>query len=276
MSSASVREGTRSALGPANQPVSTGWLVGCCVHQVGTTASDTRNDRSANSPRPSSTQNFVAKRSRILTTLPNPISAAAAARLRATGGNAISDRSGKGTVRIAAPASNIVPSRQCAAIPCCASSMDVTAAPKWNEAQQQALRDLASQIVALNSEVITLREANRQLTVALNDVSGAGPGIAPSASLIRVQTFMLTTMPTISSISSGPKCSTSASWNRWNASSRSVSAARVSASCSGAPPARPRSEAQSPTTRSGCRSWPEGCPPRAPPGNAGSGSRCSC
>src|SRR5947207_3717535 len=101
MSSASVREGTRSALGPANQPVSTGWLAGCCVHHVGTAASDTRNDRSAKSPRPSSTQNFVAKRSRILTTLPNPISAAAAARLRATGGNAISDKSGKGTVRIA-------------------------------------------------------------------------------------------------------------------------------------------------------------------------------
>ena len=33
--------------------------------------------------------------------------------------------------------------------------------------------------------------------------SQAGPGIAPSASLIRVQTFMLTTTPTISRISSG-------------------------------------------------------------------------
>jgi hypothetical protein len=41
---------------------------------------------------------------------------------------------------------------------------------------------------------------------------------------------MLTTTPTISSVSSGPKCSTSASWKRWNAASRSVSAARVSAS----------------------------------------------
>ena len=47
----------------------------------------------------------------------------------------------------------------------------------------------------------------------------AGPGIAPSASLIRVQTFMLTTTPTIPSISSGQKCSTSASWKRWNAAS---------------------------------------------------------
>ena len=58
----------------------------------------------------------------------------------------------------------------------------------------------------------------------------AGPGIAPSASLIRVQTFMLTTTPTISRISSWLKCSTSASWKRWNAASWSVSAARVSAS----------------------------------------------
>jgi hypothetical protein len=52
-----------------------------------------------------------------------------------------------------------------------------------------------------------------------------GPGIAASASLIRVQTFMLTTTATISSISSGLKCSASASWKRWNAASRSVSAA---------------------------------------------------
>ena len=41
-----------------------------------------------------------------------------------------------------------------------------------------------------------------------------GPGIAPSASLIRVQTFMLTTTATISSISSGLKCWASASWKR--------------------------------------------------------------
>jgi hypothetical protein len=41
-----------------------------------------------------------------------------------------------------------------------------------------------------------------------------GPGIAPSASLIRVQTFMLTITATISSISSGLKCSASASWKR--------------------------------------------------------------
>ena len=58
----------------------------------------------------------------------------------------------------------------------------------------------------------------------------AGPGIAPSASLILVRTFMLTTTATISRISSGLKFSASASWNRWNAPSRSVSAARVSAS----------------------------------------------
>ena len=58
----------------------------------------------------------------------------------------------------------------------------------------------------------------------------ARPGIAPSASLIRVQTFMLTTTATISSISSGLKCAASASWKRWNAASRSVSARRVSAS----------------------------------------------
>ena len=65
---------------------------------------------------------------------------------------------------------------------------------------------------------------------AAEAAQSAGPGIAPSASLSRVQTFMLTTTPTISSVSSGPKCSTSASWKRWNAASRSVSAARVSAS----------------------------------------------
>jgi hypothetical protein len=59
---------------------------------------------------------------------------------------------------------------------------------------------------------------------------GRRPSIAPSASLIRVQTFMLTTMPTISRISSVLKFSASASWKRWNAASRSVSAARVSAS----------------------------------------------
>jgi hypothetical protein len=58
----------------------------------------------------------------------------------------------------------------------------------------------------------------------------AGPGMAPSASLSRVQTFMLTTTATISRISSQLKCWASASWKRWNAASRSVSAARVSAS----------------------------------------------
>jgi hypothetical protein len=79
------------------------------------------------------------------------------------------------------------------------------------------------------------RRSNRRhgLLYAVNagsDTVYGVPGIAPSASLIRVQTFMLTTTPTISSSSSGPKCSTSASWNRWNAASRSVSATRVSAS----------------------------------------------
>jgi hypothetical protein len=48
--------------------------------------------------------------------------------------------------------------------------------------------------------------------------------------LIRVQTFMLTTTATISSISSGLKWAASASWKPWNAASRSVSATRVSAS----------------------------------------------
>jgi hypothetical protein len=66
--------------------------------------------------------------------------------------------------------------------------------------------------------------------VGQSQPSGRGRGIAPSASLIRVQTFMLTTTPTISRISSGLKFSASASWKRWNAASRSVSAARVSAS----------------------------------------------
>ena len=61
-------------------------------------------------------------------------------------------------------------------------------------------------------------------------VHTAAPGIAPSASLIRVQTFMLTTTATISRISSSRKCSARTSWKRWNAESPSVSAARVSAS----------------------------------------------
>ena len=39
----------------------------------------------------------------------------------------------------------------------------------------------------------------------------ASPGLAPSASLSRVQTFMLMTIPMISRISSGEKCSASAS-----------------------------------------------------------------
>jgi hypothetical protein len=50
--------------------------------------------------------------------------------------------------------------------------------------------------------------ADRRREVLLrmeSDTAQAGPGIAPSASLIRVQTFMLTTTPTISRISSGLK-----------------------------------------------------------------------
>src|SRR5262249_42759803 len=42
-------------------------------------------------------------------------------------------------------------------------------------------------------------------------VCSASPGLAPSASLSRVQTFMLTTIPMISRISSCEKCSASAS-----------------------------------------------------------------
>ena len=46
----------------------------------------------------------------------------------------------------------------------------------------------------------------------VHDVAGAaGPGLAPSASLSRVQTFMLMTIPMISRISSCEKCSASAS-----------------------------------------------------------------
>src|SRR5436190_20775865 len=93
-SSAALSDDTRSALGPASQPVSTGYSSGYCVHQVGTAAFDSRNDKSASSPPPSSDHHVVAKRSRSLTTLPYPISTAAATRSRAAGGSAISKRSG--------------------------------------------------------------------------------------------------------------------------------------------------------------------------------------
>jgi len=46
-SSASPSDDTLSALRPANQPVSTGYSSGCCVHQVGTAAPESKNDRSA-------------------------------------------------------------------------------------------------------------------------------------------------------------------------------------------------------------------------------------
>src|SRR6266478_9690345 len=111
-SSLAASDDTLSALGPANQPVNTGWLAGYCVHQVGTVASETRKDRSARSNPLRSAHHFVAKRNRILTTLPNPISAAAAARSRAADGSAISDRSGGGTVMIAASASKMAPWQQ--------------------------------------------------------------------------------------------------------------------------------------------------------------------
>ena len=52
MSSASASDDTLSALGPANQPVSTGYPSGYWVHQVGTVASESRNDRSDRSRPP--------------------------------------------------------------------------------------------------------------------------------------------------------------------------------------------------------------------------------
>src|SRR5260370_28778091 len=69
-----VSRATVSAFGPANQPVSTGYSAGCCVHQTGTVALETKNDRSLRSRPPQLVHHFVEKRSRILTTLPNPIS----------------------------------------------------------------------------------------------------------------------------------------------------------------------------------------------------------
>src|SRR4051794_34796068 len=134
MSSASASDETLLALGPANQPVSTGYSSGYWVHQVGTAASESRNDRSDRSRSPRSAHHVVAKRKRILTTLPNPISAAAVARWRAAVGSAISDRSGGGTLRIAASASNVAPWWQRTATRLLASSIAVTAAPRWSAA----------------------------------------------------------------------------------------------------------------------------------------------
>src|SRR5262249_39947839 len=73
-SSLSVSRDTVSAFGPANQPVSTGYSAGCCVHQTGTVALETKNDRSLRLRPPQLVHHFVVKRSKILTTLPNPIS----------------------------------------------------------------------------------------------------------------------------------------------------------------------------------------------------------
>ncbi len=110
-SSVAVRRATVSALGPAHQPVSTGYPAGCWVHQVGTVVLENRNDRSARSRPPRSAHHLVANRSKVLTTLPNPISVlATAAFSRATGGSAISRRRGSGTVRIVASASRMAPS----------------------------------------------------------------------------------------------------------------------------------------------------------------------
>src|SRR5438046_8990866 len=69
-----VSRATVSAFGPANQPVSTGNSDGCCVHQTETCALENKNDRSLRLRPPQLVHHFVEKRSRILTTLPNPIS----------------------------------------------------------------------------------------------------------------------------------------------------------------------------------------------------------
>src|SRR5437764_11719349 len=73
-SSLPVSRATVSAFGPANQPVSTGNSDGCCVHQTETCALENKNDRSLRLRPPQLVHHFVEKRSRILTTLPNPIS----------------------------------------------------------------------------------------------------------------------------------------------------------------------------------------------------------
>src|SRR5437764_14676090 len=77
-SSLTVSRATLLAFGPANQPVSTGYSAGCCVHQTGTLALENKNDRSLRSRPPELVHHFVEKRSKILTTLPNPISVLAA------------------------------------------------------------------------------------------------------------------------------------------------------------------------------------------------------
>src|SRR5262249_4000256 len=84
-SSLTVRRATVLALGPENQPVSTGYLAGCCVHQVGTVALEKRNVRLARLRPPRLAHHFVVNRRRILTTLPKPISVLAAAFSRTAG-----------------------------------------------------------------------------------------------------------------------------------------------------------------------------------------------
>src|SRR5262249_15237819 len=115
-SSLTVSRDTVSAFGPANQPVSTGYSAGCCVHQTGTVALENKNDKSLRSLPPQLVHHFVAKRSRILTTLPKPISVLALTFSRTPSGSEMSRRIGGGTVRIAASALKMVPSSQYATI----------------------------------------------------------------------------------------------------------------------------------------------------------------
>jgi hypothetical protein len=90
-SSCSLRRVIQSVFGPPNQPVSTGCSAGCCVHQTGIVASESRNVRSASSPRLSIHQR-VSKRSQIFMTLPKPMCAAAAASSRSAGGTRVPDQ----------------------------------------------------------------------------------------------------------------------------------------------------------------------------------------
>src|SRR5262249_7927139 len=114
--------------GPANQPVSTGYSAGCCVHQTGTVALETKNDRSLRLRPPQLVHHFVVKRSKILTTLPNPISVLAVTFSCTPWGSEMSRRIGSGTVRIAA---ELVPSSQYAAIRPRLSSIAVTTEKRW-------------------------------------------------------------------------------------------------------------------------------------------------
>src|SRR5580692_6456959 len=97
-SSLTVSRATVSALGPANQPVSTGYSAGCCVHQVGTVALENTNDRSPRSRPLQLIHHFVVKRSRILTTLPYPMLVLAVTFSRTECESFISRRMGSDTV----------------------------------------------------------------------------------------------------------------------------------------------------------------------------------